>query len=177
MPLATNVPQRASQLANTGTTVLLGRDRSGEWRVSDGGGQFLWGLLVSVSLNQQADSGVDAQINQSLSAMLSKRPDLPFLLSAASAALLLVIPSLRRSYKSRARQMVPNERPFGESRSSEEPLSLELQRAQEHDRGRHATQPLQIPWKGWYDILWRTYKEMNRTGCCRLPAAFHSSHC
>jgi membrane protein len=39
---------------------------------------------------------------------------------------------------------------------------LELQRAQEHDRGRHATQPLQIPRKGWYDILWRTYQEMQQ---------------
>jgi membrane protein len=94
--------------------------------------------------------------------MLRKRRDLPFLLSAASAALLLVVPSLRRSYKSRARRIVPNARPFGEKRSSEEPLSLELQRAQEHDRGRHATQPLQIPRKGWYDILWRTYQEMQQ---------------
>src|ERR1700722_8592272 len=92
--------------------------------------------------------------------MLRKPRDLPFLLSAASAALLLVVPALRRSYKSRARRIVPNARPFGERRSSEEPLSLELQRAQEHDRGRHATQPLQIPRKGWYDILWRTYQEM-----------------
>ena len=58
--------------------------------------------------------------------------------------------------------MVLNERPFGERRSSEEPLSLELRRAQEHERGRHATQPLQIPWKGWYDILWRTYQEMQQ---------------
>jgi membrane protein len=94
--------------------------------------------------------------------MLSKRPDLPFLLSAASAALLLVMPSLQRSYRLRSRRMVPNGRPFGERRSSEEPLSLELQRAQEHDRGRHATQPMQIPWKGWYDILWRTYQEMQQ---------------
>jgi membrane protein len=62
----------------------------------------------------------------------------------------------------RSRRMVPNGRPFGERRSSEEPLSLELQRAQEHDRGRHATQPMQIPRKGWYDILWRTYQEMQQ---------------
>ena len=27
-------------------------------------------------------------------------------------------------------------------------------------RGRHAMHPLQIPWRGWYDILWRTYREM-----------------
>jgi membrane protein len=53
-----------------------------------------------------------------------------------------------------------SERPFGEPRSSEEPRNLELRRAHEHDRGRHATHPLQIPWKGWYDILWRTYREM-----------------
>jgi membrane protein len=97
-----------------------------------------------------------------LSATLSKRPDLPFLLSVASAALLLVMPPLRRSYKRGARRMVPNESPFGEKRSSEEPFSLELQRAQEHGRGRHATQPLQMPWKGWYDILWRTYQEMQQ---------------
>jgi membrane protein len=31
----------------------------------------------------------------------------------------------------------------------------------ERGRGRHATHPLQIPWRGWYDILWRTYREMN----------------
>jgi membrane protein len=94
--------------------------------------------------------------------MLSKRPDLPFLLSVASAALLLLMPPFRRSDKPRAPRIVANERPFGESRSSEEPLSLELRRAQEHDRGRHAAQPLQIPWKGWYDIFWRTYQEMQQ---------------
>jgi membrane protein len=94
--------------------------------------------------------------------MLSKRQDLPFLLSAVSAALLLVMSSLRHPYNSRVRPVGSNDSPFGERRSSEEPLSLEMQRAQEHDRGRHATQPLQIPWKGWYDILWRTYQEMQQ---------------
>jgi membrane protein len=53
------------------------------------------------------------------------------------------------------------EQPFGEPRSVEEPRELELRRAQEHGRGRQATHPLQIPWRGWYDILWRTYREMN----------------
>jgi membrane protein len=27
-------------------------------------------------------------------------------------------------------------------------------------RGRHATSPLQIPWAGWKDILWRTYGQI-----------------
>ena len=53
------------------------------------------------------------------------------------------------------------ELPFGERQSSEEPHELELRRAQERGRGRQATHPLQIPWRGWYDIVWRTYREMN----------------
>ncbi|MGB6535020.1 MAG: YihY/virulence factor BrkB family protein [Xanthobacteraceae bacterium] len=53
------------------------------------------------------------------------------------------------------------ERPFNEPRSSEEPRGVELQRARERGRGRHARHPFQIPWAGWKDILWRTYREMN----------------
>jgi membrane protein len=53
-----------------------------------------------------------------------------------------------------------DKRPFGEPQSSEEPHDVEQQRAREHGRGRNATNPLQIPWKGWQDILWRTYTEM-----------------
>jgi membrane protein len=53
------------------------------------------------------------------------------------------------------------ERPFNEPRSSEEPRAIELQRARERGRGRHARHPFQIPWAGWKDILWRTYREMN----------------
>jgi membrane protein len=34
--------------------------------------------------------------------------------------------------------------------------------AQEPGRGRTAASPRQIPWRGWRDILWRTYTEMNQ---------------
>lgn len=51
-------------------------------------------------------------------------------------------------------------RPFGEPQSSDEPQDLEERRAHERGRGRNATHPLQIPWRGWQDILWRTYTEM-----------------
>jgi membrane protein len=50
--------------------------------------------------------------------------------------------------------------PFGEPRSAEAPRELERLRTREHERGRHAAHPLQIPWLGWKDILWRTYREM-----------------
>jgi membrane protein len=57
-------------------------------------------------------------------------------------------------------QSAKEERPFNEPRSSEEPRRVELRRAQEHGRGRRARHPLQIPWTGWKDILWRAYAEM-----------------
>ena len=52
-------------------------------------------------------------------------------------------------------------RPFNEPRSSEQPLDIQLRRAEERGRGRRAKHPLQIPWAGWKDILRRTYSEMN----------------
>src|SRR3984885_1193667 len=95
--------------------------------------------------------------------MLQKRLDLPFLLSVTAAALLAVMPAPGRRIASGrpcSSAAEKSERPFGEPRSSEEPRNLELRRAQERERGRHASHPLQIPWRGWYDILWRTYREM-----------------
>jgi membrane protein len=95
--------------------------------------------------------------------MLGKRPNLPFWLSAGATALLMFVPSPRRGGERSAKWLRPvdKEPPFGEPRSSEEPRDLEFHRAHERGRGRHATHPLQIPWRGWYDILWRTYREMN----------------
>ena len=57
-------------------------------------------------------------------------------------------------------QSEKKERPFNEPRSSEEPRDTQQRRAAEHGRGRSAVHPLQIPWAGWKDILWRTYREM-----------------
>ena len=34
-------------------------------------------------------------------------------------------------------------------------------RAHEHGRGRRAAAPWDIPWRGWKDILWRTYEGIN----------------
>ena len=93
--------------------------------------------------------------------MLLKRARLKFWLNFAATALLVVINSpwyagRRFSWKG----SVGTERPFGEPQSSEEPYDVELRRARERGRGRQASHPLQIPWRGWYDIVWRTYCEM-----------------
>src|ERR1700710_132527 len=47
------------------------------------------------------------------------------------------------------------------------PPAAFAQELSQHGRGRHSKSPLQIPWKGWKDILWRTYE---RTGEDRLLA-------
>jgi len=49
---------------------------------------------------------------------------------------------------------------FGTTRSSDEPQPVQHARAHEPGRGRHADTPWRIPWRGWKDILWRTYQQM-----------------
>jgi membrane protein len=85
-----------------------------------------------------------------------------FWLSVAAKDVLTFVSPLRPADERPAcKGPVGTEQPFGEPQSSEEPYDLELRRAREPGRGRHAAHPLQIPWRGWYDIVWRTYREMN----------------
>jgi membrane protein len=92
--------------------------------------------------------------------MPAKRSELPFWISLGAMALLTFAVPPWRSGSARAQRGAAEKAPFGEHRASEEPRVIELERAQERGRGRHATHPLQIPWRGWKDILWRGYKEM-----------------
>jgi membrane protein len=48
--------------------------------------------------------------------------------------------------------------PVVSSQNRREPIAVHLRRAQETGRGRDATSPAQIPWRGWKDILWRTVR-------------------
>jgi membrane protein len=93
--------------------------------------------------------------------MLQKRANSKFWLNVAATALLMMVPAWRAGRRRLAwKGSVGTERPFGEPQSSEEPFDVELRRARERDRGRQAMHPLQIPWRGWYDIVCRTYREM-----------------
>jgi hypothetical protein len=42
---------------------------------------------------------------------------------------------------------------------AQEPLGLQEVRATERGRGRSARSPSQIPWRGWQDIVLRTWQE------------------
>ena len=59
------------------------------------------------------------------------------------------------------------DRPFGELREDDEPQALQHARARERGRGRHAASPLDIPWRGWKDIGFRTFRQI---GADRLLA-------
>jgi membrane protein len=92
--------------------------------------------------------------------MLEKRPELPLWLGLGAMALISLVSPRRRERAPSRGAGAAADRPFGEPLSSEEPREIEVKRAHEQGRGRHATHPLQIPWQGWKDIFWRTYAEM-----------------
>jgi membrane protein len=59
---------------------------------------------------------------------------------------------------------------------AQEPPILQRRRATELGRGRHAYRPLRIPWRGWKDVLVRTYREIQDDRLLALAAgvAFYS---
>lgn len=48
-----------------------------------------------------------------------------------------------------------------QSRPPDEKEEIDQSHEMEHGRGRHASSPWQIPWRGWQDILWRAYQQMS----------------
>jgi membrane protein len=77
-----------------------------------------------------------------------------------AAALLVVATVGRPRPLPRKLSQRPATGAFGTSRSADEPQLVQHARAQEPGRGRHANAPWQIPWRGWKDILWRTYQQI-----------------
>src|SRR6202166_1275267 len=53
---------------------------------------------------------------------------------------------------------------------AQEPLGLQEIRAGERGRGRSARSPSQIPWRGWKDIIVRTYQETQEDRLLALAA-------
>jgi membrane protein len=82
-----------------------------------------------------------------------------YLGAAALCVLLFSIPKPPKGRWKRANQL--SSAGFGAVSSSEEPDALQYARAHEPRRGRLAKTPWEIPWRGWKDILWRTYQQIN----------------
>jgi len=73
------------------------------------------------------------------------------------------------------REARPAERPGSDKRPREQfendqPISAQRRRANERGRGRRATAPWNIPWRGWKDILWRTYASVNHNRLLAVAA-------
>ena len=79
---------------------------------------------------------------------------------AALAGVALATLALRLEDVRRTGGRSKSAKPPGADRASDEPRSLQVQRALEAGHGRGADAPTQIPVRGWKDILWRTWKEM-----------------
>jgi membrane protein len=65
------------------------------------------------------------------------------------------------------RDGAPPQKPAALPQGRREHLTRQLLRAREPGRGREATSPRHIPWKGWKDIFWRTVNQVSQN---RLPA-------
>ena len=59
---------------------------------------------------------------------------------------------------------------FTKHESRDEPIGVQKARATEPGRGRGASNPGQIPWKGWKDILWRTYGQIQEDRLLAISA-------
>jgi membrane protein len=62
------------------------------------------------------------------------------------------------------------DRPFGETQSGQERIQTQLRRVREPGRGRRATSSIQIPWKGWNDIFWRTVNQASEDRLLAIAA-------
>jgi len=91
-----------------------------------------------------------------------------FLCAAALLALVLAIPRTSDGRGQLAKR--PGTGAFGTTRSSDEPRVVEHNRAHEPGRGRRADAPWQIPWRGWKDILWRTYHQIGEARLLAVAA-------
>ena len=69
----------------------------------------------------------------------------------------------------------PDKRPR-EQFENDQPISAQWRRAREQGRGRRATAPWRIPWRGWKDILWRVYASFsdNRLLAVAAGVVFYS---
>jgi membrane protein len=88
-------------------------------------------------------------------------PPLWPLLCSAMLVGMMIASEVRRAYRTPTTKAGrPATGAFGTGRSTDEPVAARHERAQESGRGRHAQAPWQIPWRGWKDILWRTYEQI-----------------
>jgi membrane protein len=86
---------------------------------------------------------------------LERSPLWPFVAYCALALVMLAMPEGPNDAKGRPDTDATSGEP------SDSVQEIDRSRAAERGRGRQATSPRRIPWRGWKDILWRAYEKMN----------------
>ncbi|MEA2936015.1 MAG: rane protein [Variibacter sp.] len=91
-----------------------------------------------------------------------RAPSPPWGLLFASLATGIVMSIVRPPRRRQGVHGQAGEADFGGDKGQSEPRSVQHGRAREQGRGRHAVSPWQIPWRGWKDIFWRVYEEIQK---------------
>ena len=96
-----------------------------------------------------------------MTSLSHRRPVWPFVVYALAVFSLVHLQFGGRRRPKAVRRTHPASGAFGTTRSTDEPRELQHERARQPGRGREATAPWKIPWKGWKDVLWRTYQQIS----------------
>jgi len=80
---------------------------------------------------------------------------------AALAGVALAAGAVRLEDRLRRHKTVPEAKPLDAVRAADEPRALQFVRAAQPGRGRNAETPVRVPWRGWKDILWRTWQQIS----------------
>jgi membrane protein len=100
--------------------------------------------------------------------MSPRRTDTDTLVLVAAAAFAVFAVQSYLTGTAPQQPAAPEPQPIGATKV-QPPEAFARERAQ-HGRGRRSSNPLQIPWAGWKDILWRTYDRTNEDRLLAIAA-------
>ncbi|MGM4926289.1 YihY/virulence factor BrkB family protein [Tardiphaga sp. 804_B3_N1_9] len=100
--------------------------------------------------------------------MVVRRSDTDSLLLVAATTFAVLALQSFFSARNTERSVVDEPQPIGDT-DVPPPATFTRELAQP-GRGRHSSSPLQIPWTGWKDVLWRTYEQINEDRLLAIAA-------
>jgi membrane protein len=100
--------------------------------------------------------------------MVVRRSDTDSLLLVAATTFAVLALQSFFSTHTVERSVVDEPQPIGDT-DVPPPQTFTRELAQS-GRGRHSSNPLQIPWTGWKDVLWRTYEQINEDRLLAIAA-------
>jgi membrane protein len=100
--------------------------------------------------------------------MAVRRSDTDSLLLVAATTFAVLALQSFFSARTAERSVVDEPQPIGDT-DVPPPQTFTRELAQS-GRGRHSSSPLQIPWRGWQDVLWRTYEQINEDRLLAIAA-------